>query len=159
MFKKFIILIFIAISIHASSFNLEKNSSIKQTIKILKNKYDRGDIEAGNKLGQLYYRLKDYNKSSKILLDLFLQGNFKSTPLLADQLARGLGEFDKNKNNCSKAVFMLFGSMKKEKNCLAYKILSEWYKDGVCLPNPNIKKSDKYLIKYHECIQQQKDQK
>ena len=140
MFKKFFILSLITFSLYANNdfiSDMKITGEVKPSLPV-----NNATIEQGKKL----FNEKEYEKAGDIFATLFTEGNFESTTYLAQIFALGLGI----ERDCKKAAFFVFSGL-KENICDTNKVLSDWYKNGICT-NKNLEKSEKYESLFKSCL-------
>jgi len=104
---------------------------------------DKSEFE----LAKQYYKDKNYNESAKLFLNLTMQNDIRSYSYLGEFSGLGLGGI---KKDCQRTAMFLFSGM-KEGDCRSIKIISDFYKNGVCVKKSEIKYK-KYLKEYNKCI-------
>jgi TPR repeat protein len=133
--KNFLIITFLCLSLFA--FENED---------ILKNKYQKGNDNAGFKLAENYFKEKKYLLAGDIFIDLTLKNDIRSYSYLGEMSAVGLGI----KKDCSKGAMFLFSGM-KEGDCRSIKVISDMFHRGICVKLSE-EKRNKYLDKYKQCL-------
>lgn len=92
---------------------------------------------------------KQYNEAGEFFLDLYLKDDIESISYLGELNAY---HYTDVKDHCNAATYFLFQGI-KEGDCRSSLILSNMYKDSICLKNKDSAfKSDKYLNIYNKCI-------
>jgi len=93
-----------------------------------------------------YIKKGEYDKAAKIGWDNFYKGYYNTLPYMADLITTNKTKY----KNCKLGLLLLEGAI-KQKKCEAFRILSNWYKEGRCTHKPNIIKSKKYYNFYLKC--------
>lgn len=140
MFKFFLISSLFCFSLYANNdflSDMKIQNEVKPSLPV-----NNATIEQGIKL----FNNKEYEKAGDIFATLFAEGNFESTTYLAQIFGLGLGI----ERDCKKAAFFVFSGL-KESVCENNKVLSDWYKNGICT-NKNIEKSQKYESLFKSCL-------
>lgn len=139
MFRNILITVLLVFNLNANDFmtDIKNNGQIKESLPI-----NNASMEKGIQL----FNEKEFEKAGDIFATLFTEGNFESTTYLSQIFALGLGI----EKDCKKAAFFLFSGL-RENICENNKILSDWYKNGICT-DKNIEKSKKYESLFKSCI-------
>lgn len=113
----------------------------------LKDKYDYGNMYAGEQYALFLYKDKKYDEAAEIFLNISQSTEpGKSSFYMGEMLEFGYGV---NKD-CYKSGIFYWESIRTGV-CDAYLNMSKTYKIGGCLIK-NKEKSDKMLLKYKSCI-------
>lgn len=89
-------------------------------------------------------------EAGEAFLSLFLKGDFKSSPYLADIFALGLAPA---KQNCKLGAYFLYAGISNNL-CSSYNKLIEWIEKGVCsnlTAKEKEQRKEKYKAKLNKC--------
>jgi len=142
LFVKIIVTFGLLFSFLSAEQNNNKNNLQKYILQC-----DSGNESSCDKLFFEYIKKKKYNKAAEIGWQNFYKGYYNTLPYMADLLTTNKTKY----KNCKLALLFLESSIKLKK-CVAFKILSNWYKEGRCTNKPDIKKSKKYYSFYKKCL-------
>lgn len=139
MLKKILLTIFITLNLYSNDFikDISLMGQSKESLPV-----NNATMEEGIKL----FNEKKFEKAGDIFAALFTEGNFESTTYLSQIFALGLGI----EKDCKKAAYFAFSGL-KENVCSNNKVISDWYKNGICTEK-NLEKSKKYENIFKSCL-------
>lgn len=107
---------------------------------IIANDYSKGEDLIKN---------KQYTEAGDFFIDLYMRDDSGSGSYLGELYAY---HYTTMPDHCNAATYFLFQGM-KEKDCRSFLIISNMYKDNICLKNNTSKdKYIKYMDKYNACL-------